>query len=132
MRIFIKIIGVLQKNQEQQKFSDHKFFFKKNVERPVQMFIATIIFFYFFSLTVVNISSFPTLKQLSNIALTDKYGVENCLFNIFKEVSSTNKDDVNAFLVPTFWLFFHFSSYILILPLLVPKSINAFHFSPFC
>ena len=104
MRIFIKIIGVLQKNYEQQKFSDHKFFFKKNVERPVQMFIATIIFFIF-SLTVVNISSFPTLKQLSNIALTDKYGVENCLFNIFKEVSSTNKDGVNAFLVLTFWLF---------------------------
>ena len=27
--------------------------------------------------------------------------------------------------------FFHFSPYILILPLLVPKSINAFHFGPF-
>ena len=45
----------------------------------------------FFFLTVVNISSFPTLKQLSNIALTNKYGVENGLFNIFKEVSSKNK-----------------------------------------
>ena len=53
MRIFIKIIGVLQKNYEQQKFSDHKFFFKKNVERPVQMFIATIIFLLFFFLSLL-------------------------------------------------------------------------------
>ena len=33
---------------------------------------------------------------------------------------------------PYILTFFHFSSYILILPFLVPKSINAFHFSPFC
>ena len=41
------------------------------------------------------------------------------------------KESVNAFLVPIFWFFFHFNPYILILPLLVPKSINAFHFCPF-
>ena len=28
-------------------------------------------------------------------------------------------------------VFFHFSSYILILPLLVPKSVNVFYFGPF-
>ena len=32
---------------------------------------------------------------------------------------------------PYILAFFHFSPYILILPLLVPKSINAFHFGPF-
>ena len=42
------------------------------------------------------------------------------------------KESVNAFLVPIFWFFFHFNPYILILPLLVPKSINSFHFDPFC
>ena len=32
---------------------------------------------------------------------------------------------------PYILTFFHFSPYILFFPLLVPKSINAFHFSPF-
>ena len=77
------------------------FFLKRMLKDLCKCLLQQSFFFYFFSLTVVNISSFPTLKQLSNI----EYGVENCLFNIFKEVSSTNKDGVNAFLVPTFWLF---------------------------
>ena len=38
---------------------------------------------------------------------------------------------LSLLLVPTFWLFFHFSPYILILPLLVPKPINACYFCPF-
>ena len=38
---------------------------------------------------------------------------------------------VNAFLVPTFWGHFYFGSYIFILPLLVPKPINAWHLSPY-
>ena len=32
---------------------------------------------------------------------------------------------VNALLLPIFWSFFYFGPYILILPLLVPKPINA-------
>ena len=41
---------------------------------------------------------------------------------------------VNAPLVPIFYIFFflYFSPYIFISPLLIPKSINAFHFGPSC
>ena len=35
---------------------------------------------------------------------------------------------VNAFLVSTFYFFFHFGPYILILPFLVPKPINTYYF----
>ena len=38
---------------------------------------------------------------------------------------------VNAFLVSIFWSDFYFSPYILFLPLLVPKPINAWHLSPY-
>ena len=38
---------------------------------------------------------------------------------------------VNALLVPTFCTFFYFGPFILILPFLVPKTINAPHLSPY-
>ena len=38
---------------------------------------------------------------------------------------------INALLVPTSCIFFHFGPYIFISPLLVPTSINAFHFGPY-
>ena len=38
---------------------------------------------------------------------------------------------VNALLVPIFWSDFYFSPYILFLPLLVTKPINAWHLSPY-
>ena len=38
---------------------------------------------------------------------------------------------INALLIPTFWGYFYFGPYISILPLLVPKPINARHLSPY-
>ena len=44
---------------------------------------------------------------------------------VMKDLGVTKKKGVNAFLVLTFCTFFYFGPYILFLPLLIPKPINA-------
>ena len=79
----------------------------------------------------------PQISLFNNFFIKNgSYGTIHTFKNYFATVffsfqfSAISKRTLNALLVPTFWFFFHFSPYILFLPLLVSKSIYEFHLSP--
>ena len=60
---------------------------------------------------------------VKNYLFDSLFSNESCVF--YHLNPSSLKKGVNALLVFTFWSHFYFDPYIFILPLLVPKSINA-------